>query len=172
MNIDIKKGDILLGGRFKNKRIEIKSLGTNGLGQYTVNKRPLLNYRIEKKLPKNKQSAETRKEVQMDKQAYLDSVYQKALIDELEKIAKRKNSFKVLQENKVPLTPEERNLVMQRKATWHHGPNGEETPAVWKSFNPKTKETTYITNTHRAYNTASTVKGAINRYHKFIKGTA
>jgi len=90
--------------------------------------------------------------------------------DELIKIAK-KGDFSKLQKNKVPLDPDERSKVMASKAVWHHGPNGEETPAVWKSVNKKGK-TTYITHTHRAYNTASTLKGAISRYHKFIKGTA
>lgn len=91
---------------------------------------------------------------------------------ELFKEAKKKTHFKVLQENKVPLSEEERGKVMNRKAVWHHGPNGEETPAVWKSVNEKTGKTTFITNTHRAYNTAPSVEGAIGRYHKFIKGTA
>jgi hypothetical protein len=77
----------------------------------------------------------------------------------------------VLKKHKVPLSDEERNEVMDKKAVWHHGPNGEETPAVWKSEHPKLG-TTYITNTHRAWNKASTLKGAINRYHKFIKSTA
>jgi len=87
------------------------------------------------------------------------------------KLAK-KSSFEILKKYKVPLTPEERSTVMKRGAVWHHGPNGEETPAVWKSHNPKTKKTTYITNTHRAYNARPTLRGAISRYHKFIKGTA
>lgn len=82
------------------------------------------------------------------------------------------SAFEKLQKNKVPLNPEERELVMSRKATWHHGPNGEETPAVWKSKDPKSGKCTYITHTHRAYNTATTCKGAIKRYHDFIKGTA
>lgn len=82
------------------------------------------------------------------------------------------NKFKNLQKNKKPLTDEERDEVMRSKATWHHGPKGEETPAVWKSVCPKTGKCTYVTNTHRAYNTASTLKGAIGRYHDFIKGTA
>jgi len=87
------------------------------------------------------------------------------------KLAK-KSSFAILKKYKVPLTPEERAEVMRRKAVWHHGPNGEETPAIWKSFNPKTKQTTYVTNTHRAYNKRPTLAGAISRYHKFIKRTA
>ena len=83
-----------------------------------------------------------------------------------------KSKFKKLEDNKVALTPEERKKVMKSKAVWHHGPNGEETPAVWKSVDKKTGKITYITHTHRAYNTAPTLKGAISRYHKFIKSTA
>jgi hypothetical protein len=79
--------------------------------------------------------------------------------------------FKRLQRNKVPLTPEERKEVMDKKAVWHFSGRGA-SPTVWKSIDPKTKKVTYITNTHRAYNTAPTLKGAISRYHKFIKGTA
>lgn len=84
----------------------------------------------------------------------------------------KKSEFDNLQKNKVALTDKERAEVMKRKAIWHHGPKGKPSPAVWKSVNPKSKKTTYITHTHRAYNTATTLKGAINRYHKFIKGTA
>jgi hypothetical protein len=91
--------------------------------------------------------------------------------DELEKIAK-KSSFQVLKDNKVPLSDEERQVVMDRKAVWHHGPNGEETPAVWKSINKKTGKTFFVTNTHRVFNFRPTLSDAISRYHKFIKGTA
>lgn len=77
-----------------------------------------------------------------------------------------------LKKNKKPLTDEERKQCLDRKAVWHHGPNGEETPAVWKSVCPKSGKCTYVTNTHRAWNKASTVKGAIKKYHDFIKGTA
>lgn len=80
------------------------------------------------------------------------------------------SEFKKLQSNKVALTPEERKKVLQSKAVWHHGPQGQESPAVWKSVN--NNKTTYVTHTHRAYNTAPTLKGAIERYHKFIKSTA
>jgi hypothetical protein len=60
---------------------------------------------------------------------------------------------------------------MKRRAVWHMGSNGEATSAVWKSTNSK-GETKYVTNTHRAYAVASTLKGAISKYHSFIKGTA
>ena len=83
----------------------------------------------------------------------------------------RKSQMDVLKANRKPLTPEERETVMNAKAVWHHGPNGEETPAVWKSSDSKGK-IIYVTNTHRAYNTAPTVKGAIERFHNFIKDTA
>lgn len=86
-------------------------------------------------------------------------------------LEKKKSEFQKLQDNKVELTPEERKECMDKKATWRHGPNGSPSPAVWKSVDEDGK-TTYITNTHRAYNTAPTLKGAIGKYHSFIKGTA
>jgi hypothetical protein len=88
------------------------------------------------------------------------------------KKSKPKSKYERLKANRAPLTPEERALVMKRKAIWHHGPNGAPSPAVWKSVSRRTGKVTYVTNTHRAYNTRPTVRGAIDRYHKFIKGTA
>ena len=82
-----------------------------------------------------------------------------------------KSSFQVLKENKIPLTPEERKIVMKHKAIWHHGLDGKPTPAVWKSKDSH-GNIIFVTNTHRAYNTAGTLLGAIERYHKFIKTTA
>lgn len=84
----------------------------------------------------------------------------------------KKNSFEVLKANKKPLTPEEREEVMKSGAVWHmSSDNGAASPAVWKSEDSKGKKT-YVTHTHRAYNTAPTLRGAIGRFHKFIKGTA
>ncbi len=85
-------------------------------------------------------------------------------------LEKKKSDFQKLQDNKVDLTPEERKECMDKKAVWHHGPNGGPSPAVWKS--EQDGKTTYVTHTHRAYNTAPTLKGAIGRFHKFIKSTA
>ena len=87
-------------------------------------------------------------------------------------LEKRKSEFQKLKDNKVALDKEERAEVMKRKATWHHGPKGKLSPAVWKSVNKKTGKKTYVTNTHRAYQTAPTLKGAIGKYHSFIKSTA
>lgn len=83
-----------------------------------------------------------------------------------------KSRYQSLRDNQVPLTANERKQVLDAKAIWHHGPHGEPTPAVWKSRDPKTGKTTYITNTHRAMASAPTLKGAIRKYHDFIKSTA
>jgi hypothetical protein len=45
INIPIKVGDTVLGGKFKNKRIVVKSIGKNEKGDITINGRPLLKYR-------------------------------------------------------------------------------------------------------------------------------
>ena len=62
MKLDIKKGDVLLGGRFKNKRIIVKDIGVDENGQPTINGRPVLNFRIEKLLPDDKKSKKTQGE--------------------------------------------------------------------------------------------------------------
>lgn len=80
---------------------------------------------------------------------------------------KAKSAFQKLQDNKVELSEEEKALAKDKGAVW-----GDGRMAVWKSVHPDSKETTYITHTHRAYNTAPTLKGAIGRFHKFIKTTA
>lgn len=77
------------------------------------------------------------------------------------------SQFEKLKNNKVPLTSEEREECKKRKAFW-----GDGRCAVWKSYNPNTKKTTYVTHTHRVYNTAPTLKGAISRFHNFVKSTA
>jgi hypothetical protein len=46
--LDIEKGDILYGGRFKNKKIKVKKIGKNKKGDITINDKPLLKYRIVK----------------------------------------------------------------------------------------------------------------------------
>jgi len=62
IKLDIKKGDVLLGGRFKNKRIIVKDIGVDENGQPTINGRPALNFRIEKLLPDEKKSKKTQEE--------------------------------------------------------------------------------------------------------------
>ena len=52
--IDLKIGDKILTGRFKNKRDIVKSISVDNLGQPTVNGKPMLKFRIEKAIPKDK----------------------------------------------------------------------------------------------------------------------
>ena len=59
IDLDIKVGDVLLGGRYKNKRIVVKEIGVDELGQPTVNGKPILKFRIEKHLPDEKKSKKT-----------------------------------------------------------------------------------------------------------------
>lgn len=88
----------------------------------------------------------------------------------LEEYKPIKIPFKKLKKYKVPLDDNERKECFKRKATWRDIVHGKR-PAVWKSKLPDGK-IVYITNTHRAFNTAPTLKGAIKRFHVFIKGTA
>ena len=41
ITIPIKVGDTVLGGKFKNKRIVVKSIGKNEKGDITINNKPL-----------------------------------------------------------------------------------------------------------------------------------
>ena len=62
MKIDLEIGDIVLGGKFKNKRMKVKTIGVDDLGQPTINGRSLLKFRIEKKMPRDKWSAKSKKD--------------------------------------------------------------------------------------------------------------
>lgn len=48
ITIPIKVGDTVLGGKFKNKRIVVKSIDKNEKGDITINGKPLLKYRLVK----------------------------------------------------------------------------------------------------------------------------
>ncbi len=54
--LDLEVGDVILTGRFKNKRTVVKEIGTDDLGQPTVNGMKVLSFRIEKLMPKSKWS--------------------------------------------------------------------------------------------------------------------
>ena len=45
IDLDIEVGDIILGGKYKNKRMEVKEIGTDELGQPTINGKPILKFR-------------------------------------------------------------------------------------------------------------------------------
>lgn len=80
-NIDLKIGDVILTGKWKNVREVVSKFGTNDVGQPTVNGKSLLNLRIEKLLPNSKKSSETLA-------AELDKIKTASFKDELIKISK------------------------------------------------------------------------------------
>ncbi len=59
IEVDSEVGDVVLGGKYKNKRMVVKEIGKDELGQPTVNGKPMLKFRIEKHLPDNKKSKKT-----------------------------------------------------------------------------------------------------------------
>ena len=48
ITVPIKIGDMVLGGKFKNKKMEVKKIGKNEKGDITINDKPLLKFRIVK----------------------------------------------------------------------------------------------------------------------------
>ncbi len=46
--IPISIGDVVLGGKFKNKKMVVKSIEKNEKGDITINGKPLLKFRIMK----------------------------------------------------------------------------------------------------------------------------
>jgi len=65
--LDIKVGDIILTGRFKNKRQVVKRIGKDKNGQPTINGKSILKFKIEKHLPKKKWSAKSKAELKKKK---------------------------------------------------------------------------------------------------------
>ena len=60
--LDLEVGDIILTGRFKNKRTKVKEIGVDDMGQPTINGIKALNFRIEKLMPKSKWSKKSLEE--------------------------------------------------------------------------------------------------------------
>ena len=60
--LDLEVGDVILTGRFKNKRTVVKKIGTDDMGQPTINGMKALSFRIEKLMPKSKWSKESLEE--------------------------------------------------------------------------------------------------------------
>lgn len=56
LELDLDVGDVILTGRFKNKRTVVKDIGKDKLGQPTINGMKALSFRIEKLMPKEKWS--------------------------------------------------------------------------------------------------------------------
>ena len=67
ISVDLEKGDVILTGRFKNKRTVVKDIGTDDLGQPTINGMKLLSFRIEKLMPKTRWSKKSLAELEDEK---------------------------------------------------------------------------------------------------------
>ena len=46
IKIDVNVGDVIMGGRFKNKPIKVKSIGKDEHGMPTINGRKVVNFRL------------------------------------------------------------------------------------------------------------------------------
>ena len=62
IKLDLEVGDVILTGRFKNKRTVVKDISTDELGQPTINGMKALSFRIEKLMPKDKWSKKSLEE--------------------------------------------------------------------------------------------------------------
>ena len=58
VKIDLEKGDVILRGKFRNKKVVVKSFGYDDKGQPTVNGKSMLNFRIKKLMPEKKKDEE------------------------------------------------------------------------------------------------------------------
>jgi len=62
ITLDLKKGDVILTGKFKNKRTVVKEIGVDDKGHPTVNGKSILRFKIEKLLPKDEWSKKSKEE--------------------------------------------------------------------------------------------------------------
>ena len=56
IDLDIEPGDVILTGKFRNKRTVVKEIGEDQYGHPTINGKTILKFKIEKKLPQEKWS--------------------------------------------------------------------------------------------------------------------
>ena len=62
MNIDLEIGDIILTGKWRNKKEEVKKIGEDSKGQPTINGTQILKFRIQKLLPDKDKPKEIKEE--------------------------------------------------------------------------------------------------------------
>lgn len=80
-------------------------------------------------------------------------------------------NFKKLKERKVPLTPEEREKAMKAGAVWHPSNHSKPVCAIWKSKKAN-GDVVYGCNTHRVFQVADTLDGAIKKFHDVVEPSA
>ena len=62
ISLDLKKGDVILTGKFKNKRTVVIERGKDEHGHRTLNGKSILKFKIEKFLPKDEWSKKSKEE--------------------------------------------------------------------------------------------------------------
>ena len=68
LKLDLEVGDIILTGKFKNKRTVVKKIETDDMNQPIVNGMKALSFRIEKLMPKDNWSKKTKEGLEEDKE--------------------------------------------------------------------------------------------------------
>lgn len=86
-------------------------------------------------------------------------------------LTERASEFSILKKNKIALKPEEREKAMKAKAVWHPSNHDHPVCAIWKSKRANGK-VVYGCNTHRVYQVADSLEGAIQKFHNVVKDTA
>jgi len=56
LDLEIEVGDVILTGKFKNKRTVVKEIGKDKNGHPTVNGKTILKFKVEKLLPEDEWS--------------------------------------------------------------------------------------------------------------------
>ena len=64
LNLDLEVGDIILTGKFKNKRTVVKKIETDDMDQPIINGMKALSFRIEKLMPQDKWSKKSQEELE------------------------------------------------------------------------------------------------------------
>lgn len=52
ITIDVEIGDIILTGRFKNKKVKVKKIGKDEYGLPTINDKKVVTFRVQKLMKK------------------------------------------------------------------------------------------------------------------------
>lgn len=102
-------------------------------------------------------------------QAVKGSVYEPLYRKRFNVTEKKEPSLKVLKKNRRQLEPDERRMVLRKKATWHNHGEKKPAPGVWKSV--VDGKSWYVCNTHRAAAVKPTLSAAIKAF-AFIKTTS
>lgn len=95
--LDINRGDIILTGKYRNKREVVKTFGHDENGQPTINGKKILNFRIEKLMPKKEVSENKMKRSELKniiREATREQLNEAAISDEdMEKAKKIKSKL-------------------------------------------------------------------------------